>query len=95
LRDGFLDGLQIFGAGVKKEMDVDVDQAGEKRGVAKVDELGADWAVYGGADFSEAIVLNEDFAGREDFSGFDVEDAGSVKDYCVFLRGRSGLREWR
>src|SRR6202046_5861969 len=38
LRNGFLNGLQIFRAGVQEEMDVRVDQAGEESGIAEIDE---------------------------------------------------------
>ena len=41
LRDGFLDGLQIFRAGMKEQMHVGVNQAGHERGVAEIDDFGA------------------------------------------------------
>ena len=40
LRNGFCDCLQILGAGVEEEMDVRVNQAGEKSGVAKINNFG-------------------------------------------------------
>jgi hypothetical protein len=41
LRHGFLHGLEVFGAGMKEEMDVSVDEAGKKRAIAEIDDFGA------------------------------------------------------
>ena len=41
LRDRFLDGLQILCARVQEQMHVRVDQAGQQRGVAQIDDLRA------------------------------------------------------
>ncbi len=40
LRNRFCDCLQIFGTGVEEEMDVRVNQAGEKSGVAEINNFG-------------------------------------------------------
>ncbi len=91
LRDGFLDGLQIFGAGVEEEVDVGVDQAGEQGGVAEVDDFGVRRARDFRADFVDAVALDEDFAGSGDAAGFDVEQARGVEDDGVGRR-RGGRR---
>ena len=56
--NGFLDGLKIFGAGVKKEMDVGVDQAGEKGGVAEIDDFGAGGVGDFCADFGDGVAID-------------------------------------
>ena len=40
LRHGFLNRLQIFGAGVQEQVDVGIDEAGKQRAVAQVDGFG-------------------------------------------------------
>ncbi len=91
LGDGLFNGLQIFGTGVKEKMNVNVNEAGEKRGVAEVEKFGALRMLYGGADFDDALVLDENFAGSEELAGFDVEEARRVKDDGMFCGGSSGL----
>ncbi len=83
LRDGFLHGLQILGAGMQEQMDVRVDQAGEQRGVAEIDDLRAGGMVDGGADGGDAVALDQDLAGRDDCSGFDIEQTRGVQDARV------------
>jgi len=61
-------------------MDVSVDQSGEQRGVAEIDRLCAGRMRDGLADFDDPVALDEDFAGRHEFSGFDVEKASGVED---------------
>ena len=78
MRHGFLDGLQIFGAGVEEKVDVSVDEAGEKRGVAEVDDFGVGRAGNFGADFFDEVAFDENFAGSGDVAGFDVEEACGV-----------------
>ena len=99
LRDGFLDGLQIFGAGMQEEVDVRVDEAGQQGGVAEVDDFRAGWACDFGADFGDGVALDQDFAGSDHFAGFDVEQARGVKNDGVRGLRRLGLRrlslKWR
>jgi hypothetical protein len=78
--------LQIFRAGMEEEMDVGVDEAGEQRGVAEVDDLGVLRVVDRCADGSNAIALHEDFARLEQRAGIDLEQARGVQD-----DGRRGL----
>ena len=61
-------------------MDVGVDQAGQQGAVAEIDDFGAGGMRDGGADFGDAVALDEDFAGRNDFAGFDFEEARGVED---------------
>jgi hypothetical protein len=91
LGNGFLDGLQIFGAGMQEKMDVRVNQAGEQSGVAEVDEFGAVRMRHFVAGFDDEIVLDQNFAGSGDAAGFYVEQARGVEDdgFC-----RSGW-SWR
>src|ERR1700722_3273000 len=80
LRDGFLDGLQIFRAGMQEKVDVRVDEAGQQSGVAEIDELRFVRVRHMRADFHDEFALNQNFAGRDGATGFDVEQVCSVKD---------------
>jgi len=72
---------------MQEEVDVGVNQAGEKCGVAEIDEFGAVRVIHFGADFYDQVALDEDFAGSNRASGFHVEQARGVKD--------NGARRWR
>jgi len=78
--DGFLDRLQIFSAGMKEEMDVGVDEAGEQRCVAEVDEACVLRVIDGGADGADAVALDENFAGAEEDAGVNLKQAGGVEN---------------
>jgi hypothetical protein len=80
--------LQIFGAGMEEEVDVNVDQAGEKSGVAQVDDFGCSGAPDGRTHFDDALVFDEDFAGRDYFSGFDIEEACGMQHSGMLRSGR-------
>ena len=76
----FLNGLQVFGAGMEKEVYVRVDQAGQQRGVAEVDDFGAGRMLYRRADFYyNPVALNEDFSRLDEAAGFHVKHAGGVQ----------------
>ncbi len=96
-RDGalgnrFLDGLKVFRAGVKEEMDVRVDKAGEKSGVTKVNDFGAGGAGDFGSDLGYGVARDQDFAWSCDLAGFDVEQARGVEDDCAGAWRRLGRR---
>ena len=78
--DGFFDGLQIFSAGMKEEMHVGVDEAGEQSGVAEVDEFGVGRVRDGCADGGDAFAFDKDFAGLEKVAGVDLKEASGVED---------------
>ena len=80
LRDGFLYGLQIFGAGMEEEVNVGVDEAGEEGGVAEVEDFGVRGPRNFCADFFDEVAVDENFAGGSDAAGFDVEQARGVED---------------
>ena len=71
MRDGFLNSLQIFGAGMEEQVDVHVNY------------LRSRWMRDGCADFGDAFALDEDFTGRDEATGFDIEKARGVKDCGV------------
>ena len=71
---------RIFSARMKEEMDVGVDEAGEKRRVAEIDGFGANGMRDRLADGRDAVAFDENFAGSDDFSEFDVEQARGVED---------------
>jgi hypothetical protein len=83
LRDGFLHGLQVFRSGVEEEVDVRVDKAGKKRGVAEFNNFGAGGARDFRADFDYRFARDQNFAGGGDFAGFDVEQSRRVEDDWV------------
>jgi hypothetical protein len=91
--DGFLDGLQVFRAGMEEEMDVGVDEAREQGNVAEVDDFGVLGMVDGCGDGADAVAFDEDFAGLEDCAGVDLEEAGGVEDDGLGLLGVGD--EWR
>ncbi len=78
LRHRFLNGLQVLGAGMEKQVDVGVDQARQQGAVAEVDGLGASGMAHGCAHLGDSFAFDQDLAGREDFPGFDLEQAGRV-----------------
>ena len=77
--NGLLDGLQVFRAGMQEEMDVGVDEAGEQRGVAEVDDLRALRMVDRSADGADALALDQNFAGLKDCAGVDLKQARGVE----------------
>ena len=83
LRNRFLDSLQIFGAWVKEEVNVSIDQAGKKSSVAEVDDFGAGRARDFGGDFDNGAARNQDFAGTHDVAGFNVKQARGMEDDWV------------
>jgi len=96
LGDGLFDGLEVFGTRMEEEVDVGVDEAGEERGVAEIDDLGGGGMRNRGANFNDAFALDENFAGSDDFAGFDVEEAGGVENdglWGVGLRKRRRRKE--
>jgi hypothetical protein len=68
LWDGFLDGLKIFRARVKEEVDVRIDKSREKSGVAEIDDFGAGGAGNFRADFGYRVAIDQDFAWCEDLA---------------------------
>ena len=80
LRDGFLDGLQILGAGMQEKMHMRIDQARQQRGVAEIDDLRAGGMCHRGTDGADAVALNQNLAGCGDVAGLDVEQARGVEN---------------
>ena len=64
---------------MQKEMDMRVDEAGEQRGVAEVDEADSLRMLDRRADSTDALALDEDLAGLEQGSGVDLQKAGGVE----------------
>lgn len=69
-------------------MDVGIDESGHKRDVAEIKKFGVLRMFYGGTEFGDAIILDEDFTRSDEFAGFDLEKAGGVKNDGVFGRRR-------
>ena len=72
--------MQVFSARVKEEMDVGVDQTGEQRGVAQVDDFGALGMINRGADGANAIPIDQHFTGLKQGTGIHLEQARGVED---------------
>ena len=83
LRDGLHDGLEGLVAGVEEEVDVGVDETGHQGGGAEVDDGGVCGMGDVLADFGDAVAGDEDFAGRDELAGGDVEQVRGVED-CGF-----------
>src|SRR3974377_1877127 len=54
LGDGFLDGLEVLGTRVKEKVDVRVDETGEERDIAEIEQLRSGWMFDAGADLAGA-----------------------------------------
>ena len=98
--NGLLDGLQVLSAGMQEQMHVRVDQAGQQRGVAEVDDPCALRMVDRCADSADALALDQNLAGLEQVSGIDLEQArgvehdGRCRGNRRLLRGRpTGKRQ--
>src|SRR5215475_13627286 len=75
LRNGLFDRLEILGSRMKEEVDVGVNEAGEKRDIAEIESLRGGRMFDRGANFDDAVAADQDFAGRKNFAGFDLEEA--------------------
>jgi hypothetical protein len=78
--DGLFNGLQIFSAGMEKEMDMRVDEAGEQRGVAEVDNLCVLRMIDGSSNGANAVAFNEDFAGAENRASVNLQKARGMEN---------------
>ena len=85
-------GLQIFRAGMKEEMHVRVNQAGEKSGVAEIDHFRSGGVSDFCADFFYGVAFDRGFRRGDDAAGFYVEQACSVEDDQVRAGRRLRLR---
>jgi hypothetical protein len=63
---------------MKEQVHVGVNQAGEKRAVAEIDDFGARRMGDFGAHFFYFVTLHEYFAWSGNAAGLDVEQARSV-----------------
>jgi hypothetical protein len=63
---------------MKEQVHVGVNQAGEKRGVAQIDDFGARRMGDFGANFFYFVGVHEYFAWSGDAAGLDVEQARGV-----------------
>ena len=84
--------MKIFRTGVKEEVDVRVDKAWEKRGVAEFNDFGAGRARDFRAELGDRVARDQNFAGGGEFARFDVEQSRGVEDDCVRTGSRSGRR---
>jgi hypothetical protein len=65
---------------MQEEVNVRVDEAGEQRGVAEVDDRCALRMANGCANLANAVAFDKDFAGTEQGTGVDLKQAGRVED---------------
>ena len=80
---------------MQEEVDVCVNQAGEKSAAAEIYDFRVGRPGDFRADFFYCLALDEDFAGSGDEAGFYIEQARGVEDdgvrlrlrWCVLLRG--------
>ena len=78
-RNGFLDRLQILRAGMQKQMHVRVDQAGQQRGIAEIDDLRALRMIDRRSHRLDALALDQNLAGLEHVSGIDLKQPRRVQ----------------
>src|ERR1700693_4580466 len=68
-----------------------VDEAGQQRSVAEIDNLRVIGTLDRGAHFNDALALDQRLAGRGNVASLDVEQAGGVKnDRAGWCRARLG-----
>ena len=79
-RHGFDDGLQILRAGMQEQVHVRVDEAGQKSGIAEIDDLRVRRVVDRNAHGLDALAYDENFAGLEDVAGIDLKQPRRVED---------------
>jgi hypothetical protein len=65
---------------MQEQMHVSVNESGEQSDIAEVDHLCALRTIHGDAHLANALAFNKDFAGLEQGSGVDLEQARSVED---------------
>jgi len=81
---------------MQEQVNVSVDQAGEQRGVAQVDDFGALGMVYRRPRGANAIPFDQNFTGLEQGSGIHLEQARGVEDDGRggwLLRGGEGRQQ--
>ncbi len=93
LGNGLYDGLEVLGAGMQKKVDMCVDQTGQQRAGAQVDGFGACRMRDRGARFYDSIAADQHFAGSNDTSGFDVDQARGVEHDWVWSLSGERARE--
>ena len=91
-RHGFLDRLQILRAGMQEQMDVSVDQSGQQRPVAQVDDLRSRGMGHRSAGFGDASAHHQDLARCEHSSGLHVQQACGMQHDRPDRRLRLGSR---
>lgn len=69
-----------------------VDQAGQKRGVAEIDNFHSRRMSHRRAGFDDSVVFYQKFSGGDDLSCFDVEQTRGMQNGLVFGGWRSGMR---
>jgi hypothetical protein len=63
---------------MQEKVDVRVDQAGQERCVAEVDNLRSGRMLYGRANLYDALAPDRHFAGSDDLSGVDLKKSRRV-----------------
>ena len=75
-------------------MDVRINQSRQQRPVAEVNDLSASWMLHRRTGLDDALTLHQDFAGLENPSALDVEQACGAEhdEVCAGLRlGNGGV----
>ena len=64
--------MQIFRAGMQKEMHMSIDQSGKQRGVAEIDDLRALRTIDRFANGADAVAFNQHLTRPEHHAGIDL-----------------------
>src|SRR5438270_11238378 len=81
---------------MKKEMDVGIDESGEKSAIPQVNYFRSDRALDCVAHLDDVVTEHKNFAGLRDVAGLDIEQACCVQNDGMRLRlHRPGLRRLR
>ena len=81
MRYGLLHRLKIFGAGMQKQVHVRVNQSGQQRGVAQVDDLSVRRMRDGRSHRGNAFTLNQNLARGNHAPGIDLKQARRVQNH--------------
>ena len=65
--------MKIFGAGVEKQVHVDVDESGQQRGIAQVHDLRISRVGYCRTDRGNSLALDQNLSGRYHAARIDLQ----------------------
>jgi hypothetical protein len=80
LGHGLDDGLEIFRAGMQKQMNVCVDQAGKQGALPKVNDFSPGRSAHVLRDFRDSVAPDEHLSGHHHATTFDIKQSRGMQD---------------